>query len=195
LDSVETTKPEMAMKPVFPLLMIALMLNACSHFQQNELQDYLALAPAEPDVIKNKRIQPLITLYNQMKQISLADQIAETYAEKLFFNDTIVTLHKRQDLLKYLQHTQQQLDSMSFEVLGIQEKSDDVFVRWTMHTRFTVMGQSRNIQSIGMSHLRFNSEGKIILHQDYWDSMQGFYQHLPIIGGVLQWIKNGLQDY
>jgi hypothetical protein len=140
------------MKPVFTLLLIALMLNACSHVEQNSLQDYLALAPAEPDVIKNKRIQPLITLYNQMKQISLVDQITETYAEKLFFNDTLVTLHNRKDLLKYLQRTQQQLDSMSFEVLGIQEKGDDVFVRWTMHTRFTVMGQSRTIQSIGMSH-------------------------------------------
>ena len=78
-----------------------------------------------------------------------ADQIAKTYAEKLFFNDTIVTLRNRKDLLKYLQHTQQQLDSMSFEVLGVQEKGDDVFVRWTMHTRFTVMGQSRSIHSIG----------------------------------------------
>ena len=57
------------MKPVFPLLMIALMLNACSHVEQTALQDYLALAPAEPDVIKNKRIQPFITLYNQIKQI------------------------------------------------------------------------------------------------------------------------------
>ena len=43
------------MKPVFPTLMIALMLNACNHVEQTALQDYLALAPAEPDVIKNKR--------------------------------------------------------------------------------------------------------------------------------------------
>jgi hypothetical protein len=183
------------MKPVLPLLLIVLMLNACSHVEQNALQDYLALAPAETDVKNNRRILPLIKLYNQIKQISLADQIAKTYAEKLFFNDTLVTLHNRKELLTYLQHTQQQLDSMSFEVLGIQEKGDDVFMRWIMNTRFTVMGQSRNVYSIGMSHLRFNSEGKIILHQDYWDSMQGFYQHLPIIGGLLQWIKNGLQDY
>ena len=183
------------MNYLLPLLLTALMLSGCSHVEQNPLQDYLALAPAEPGISKNRRVQPLIKLYNQLKQISLADQVAETYAEKLFFNDTVVTLHNRQDLLKYLQHTQQQLDSMSFKVLGVQEKGDDVFVRWTMHTRFTVMGQSRTIQSIGMSHLRFDGDGKIMLHQDYWDSMQGFYLHLPIIGGVLQWIKNGLQDY
>jgi hypothetical protein len=57
------------------------------------------------------------------------------------------------------------------------------------------MGQAIDIQSIGISHLRFNANNKIILHQDYWDSMQGFYQHLPIIGGVLRWIKNGLSTY
>ena len=72
------------MKPVFTLLLIALMLNACSHVEQNSLQDYLALAPAEPDVIKNKRIQPLITFYNQMKQISLVDLITETMLKNCF---------------------------------------------------------------------------------------------------------------
>ncbi|WP_262965607.1 nuclear transport factor 2 family protein [Methylobacter psychrophilus] len=183
------------MKPVLSLLLMALMLNACSHVEPNSVRDYLALAPAESDVKQNQRIQPLIKLFNKIETVSLADQIAKTYAEKLYFNDTIVTLHTRQDLLKYMQHTQKSLDSMSFEVLGTQEKGNDMFVRWTMNTRFTVMGQSQNIQSVGMSHLRFNSDGKIILHQDYWDSMQGFYQHLPIIGGILQWIKNGLQDY
>ena len=183
------------MKATLHILLISLMLNACSNVEQKSLQDYLAIAPANPDVIKNKRIQPLIKLYNQIKLISLTDQLNETYAENIFFNDTLVTLHKRRELLKYLEHTQKQLDSMSFEMLDVKENNNDVFVRWTMHTRFTVMGQSCNIQSIGMSHLRFNNEGKIILHQDYWDSMQGFYQHIPIIGGVLQWIKIGLQEY
>jgi SnoaL-like domain len=114
---------------------------------------------------------------------------------KIFFNDTLVTLHNRRELQKYFEHTQKNLDSMSFKILDLQETGYYVFIRWTMHTKFTVMGQSSNVQSIGMSHLRFNNEGKIILHQDYWDSMQGFYQHIPVIGGVLQWIKNGLQEY
>ena len=110
------------MKFLLPLLLTAIMLNGCSHVEQNPLQEYLALAPAEPGIKQNRRIQPLIKLYNHIKQVSLADQIAETYAEKLFFNDTIVTLHDRQDLLKYLQHTQQQLDSMRFEVLSVHGK-------------------------------------------------------------------------
>ena len=68
------------MKATLPILLISLMLNACSNVEQNSLQDYLAIAPANPDVIKNKRIQPLIKLYNQIKLISLANQLNETYA-------------------------------------------------------------------------------------------------------------------
>lgn len=77
---------------------------------------------------------------------------------KNFFNDTLVTLHTRKELLRYLEHTQQLLDSMSFEMLDVKENGDDVFVRWTMHTQFTVMGQKRIVHTIGMSHLRFNKE-------------------------------------
>ena len=183
------------MKPILPLLLITLILNACSKEEPKPLQEYLTLAPADPDVNQNLRLQPSIKLFNQLKSASLADQITKTYAEKLYYNDTIVTLHNRLDLLKYLQHSQKKVDSISFELLSAQEKGDDVFIRWVVHSRFTLMGQSHNVQSIGVSHLRFNSEGKIILHQDFWDSMQGLYLHLPIIGGVLQWIKNGLQDY
>lgn len=174
------------MQSFFPSLLIPLLLNGCSHIEPNSVPEYLTLAPAEPDVKQNPRIQPLIKLYNQFKDASLSDRITEIYAEKLYFNDTIVTLHERRDLANYLKKTQQQLDSTTFEVLSIHDQGQDSLIRWVM--------QSRDIQSIGISHLRFNSDGKIILHQDYWDSMQGFYQHLPLIGGILQWIKNGLHD-
>jgi len=177
------------------LLSITLLAAACSHVEPNTIQEYLVLAPAELDVQSNKRIQAFIKLYDQLDDGSIDKQIAETYAEKIYFNDTLVTIHDRQNLLKYLSHTQQQLDSIKFQVLSIQDNGKDVYVRWLMQTLFNTMGQDIDIQSIGISHLRFNADNKIILHQDYWDSMQGFYQHLPIIGGVLRWIKNGLSNY
>ena len=101
------------------LLSIALVVAACSHVEPNPVQEYLVLAPAEPDVQSNRRIQAFIKLYDQLDDGSIDKQIAETYAEKIYFNDTLVTIHDRQSLLKYLKHTQQQLDSIKFEVLGV----------------------------------------------------------------------------
>jgi len=41
------------------------------------------------------------------------------------------------------------------------------------------------IQTIGMSQLRFDREGRVLLQQDYWDSAAGVYEHIPGIGGVV----------
>ena len=168
------------------------MLNGCSQIEPNPIQDFLELAPAVSTVQSNTRIQAFIKLYDQLDRGYIDKQIADTYAEKIYFNDTLVTIHDRQNLLKYLKHTQQQLDSIKFEVLGVHDSGKDSYVRWLMETRFRTMGQEYDIQSIGISHLRFNEENKIIVHQDYWDSMQGFYQHLPVIGGILRWIKKNI---
>ena len=176
------------------LLSITLIVDACSHIEPNPMEEYLVLAPAEPNAQSNKRIQAFIKLYNQLDDGTIDRQIAETYAEKIYFNDTLVTIHDRQNLSQYLKHTQQELDFIKFEVLSVQDYGKDSYVRWLMQTKFKAMGQAIDIQSIGISHLRFNADSKIIVHQDYWDSMQGYYEHLPIIGGVLRWIKNGLYN-
>jgi hypothetical protein len=41
-----------------------------------------------------------------------------------------------------------------------------------------------------MTMLRFDGEGRVVLHQDFWDPAAGFYEHLPVLGGVLRWIKS-----
>ena len=145
------------------LLSITLIVAACSQIEPNPIQDYLELAPAESNVQSNKRIQAFIKLYDQLDDGSIDKQIAETYAEKIYFNDTLVTIHDRQNLLKYLKHTQQQLDSIKFEVLGVHDSGKDSYVRWLMQTKFKAIGQAIDIQSIGISHLRFNADNKIIL--------------------------------
>ena len=175
-------------------ILIAALFQGCSAVDPNPVEEYLSLINPEPDAAQYGRIQPFVKLYSGLNEGPLAQKVDDTYAEELYFNDTLVTLHDRKSLLRYMEQTQSNLDSISLEVLGVQSQGDDVFVRWIMATGFTVMGQDRQVTSIGMSHLRFNSDNKIVLHQDYWDSMQGLYLHIPVIGGFLQWLKNGLHD-
>ncbi|MEQ1635511.1 MAG: nuclear transport factor 2 family protein [Methylococcales bacterium] len=176
-------------------LILLVLLNACSYLDPNANVEYLNLAPADAKVKSLKNIQAFERFYDQLDESSLEKNLTAAYAESLYFNDTVTTIHERKNLLNYMRHTQQQLKGVQFEVLSVQQQGRDAFVRWNMHTQFRVLGQDNNVQSIGISHLRFNADNKIILHQDYWDSMQGFYQHIPVIGGILQWIKSKLNDY
>jgi hypothetical protein len=41
----------------------------------------------------------------------------------------------------------------------------------------------------GATHLRFDAQGRVILHRDYWDAAEELYAKLPLIG----WLMRGLQ--
>ena len=48
------------------------------------------------------------------------------------------------------------------------------------------------IRTIGMTQIRFNAEGKVVLHQDYWDSAAGFFEHLPVTNQMINTVKKRL---
>lgn len=177
----------------FPLaLFFALLTGGCNSNKLNSIEEYLTLNPSPPDAEKHSRIQNFIKLYNDLKYISVAVETEKTYAESFYFNDTLVTLHSRNELIEYLKNTQKNLKSIDFSVLNIIEQDEDVFVQWKMTTGFEILGSNSHVESIGISHLRFDTSGKIVMHQDYWDSTNGFFQHIPVIGGILEWIKKRL---
>jgi len=38
--------------------------------------------------------------------------------------------------------------------------------------------------------VRFDSQGRVILHQDFWDSAQGVWDHVPGVGAAIRWIQS-----
>ena len=62
----------------------------------------------------------------------------------------------------------------------------DIYLVWAMEATFTPIRKPVTSNTIGMTHLRFNSAGQIVLQQDFWDSTAGFYQHVPLIGPVIR---------
>jgi hypothetical protein len=43
--------------------------------------------------------------------------------------------------------------------------------------------------SIGMSRFRFNSEGQVIFHQDYWDPTTLIYKKIPIAKQLIRFVQ------
>ena len=41
----------------------------------------------------------------------------------------------------------------------------------------------------GASHLRFAPDGRVADHRDYWDAAEELYEKLPVVGGVMRWLK------
>lgn len=173
-----------------------ILLTACSgnNMQSAYLNDYREALTVEGSlpVDKTKAANGFIEVFNQAQHADIESIIRETYAETLYFNDTFRTITDRNELIDYMQQTGQHVDQLEVEIEDIALSKQDVYVRWIMRMQFTVMGKKVDSQSIGISQLRFDKDGKIILHQDFWDGVDGFYQYLPIIGYSLRKIRSNL---
>ncbi len=61
-----------------------------------------------------------------------------------------------------------------------------------MDVRYRKFHRGKTVRTIGMTHVRFNPEGQVILHQDYWDSAAGLFEYVPVVGGGIRLIKSRL---
>lgn len=135
-------------------------------------------------------IDRFTALYSPLNAAYVKKHIDQVYAKKLYFNDTLATLHDRADLEKHLIDTTQRLDYMNLDVKQVWRDGDDVFVRWLMKARFTILGSQRESDTIGITQLRFNRRGQVVFHQDFWDSSQGLDQHVPVVGAFARWLRS-----
>ena len=126
--------------------------------------------------------------YKEVTDSSVRDQIAGLYADNVWFNDSLKTLHGRAAVQDYFLKTMEHVEVFQTRVEDVARSGSNYYVRWTMDVRFK--GSKETIRTIGISHLCFDSSGHVILHQDFWDSTSGFFEHLPVIGGAILWVKS-----
>ena len=131
-----------------------------------------------------------INFYNPLDQDHIANDMDQIYAEDLYFNDTLVTLLERNALQEHLLATAERLSHMSLRPVNVIRDDNQVYLVWVMDARFSLLGRERLSRTIGISQLRFNSNGKVFFHQDFWDSSQGLDQHLPVLGPMTRWLRN-----
>lgn len=124
--------------------------------------------------------------FTDLSDPQVAERMQALYAESLFFNDTLKTFDNSQDLVHYMKKTGANLDSSKVEIRQVIRDGPDVFVRWTMEFHTSAAGRDIHSHSIGMTHLRFDPDGRAVLHQDFWDSGHGLYAHLPFVGFMVR---------
>ncbi len=169
-------------------LLLFLSLAACtSAAPRPYAQDYLAalaVTPGSPQDATQAGSR-FTALYAQLDAPDLAERVAALYADQLYFNDTLTTLRGRDALVSYLQATAGRAGNMQVTLLGAVADGNDIYLRWHMKFEFKALWRTAHSDTVGMTHLRFDNEGRIVLHQDFWDGAEGIYRHLPAIGAVI----------
>jgi len=183
----------------------ALLLTGCSAAPRSATQeswlDYLeterrleALGTTlEPNGEKEQRaIDRFQSLLSDFKADDFQSQIRAVYADDAFFNDTIKTLHSVDEIERHLVATADALESGTVEFVDVVSANGDYYFRWVTTVRFKRLAGGEEKRSVGMTHVRFDSDGKVLLHQDFWDSAGGLFEHTPGLGWMLRRVKTRL---
>jgi SnoaL-like domain len=122
------------------------------------------------------------------------DNTHKVYSADAYLDDTLVVHHGSAEIEAYFLKTSQTMTSYQVSIDDVAKSGNDYYVRWTMIFSAPALSSGKPIHSIGISQIRFNREGKVECHQDFWDSGKNFYAHLPVVGGAVGFVKKRLES-
>lgn len=126
-------------------------------------------------------------LFNKLDKGNL-DKLADLYSEDIRFQDPLGTVNGLDELTHYFAGAYANVVDCRFEFGEAVVQGESAALPWVMHLRHKRIRKGREVQVQGISHLRIR-DGRVYYHRDYFDAGEMLYENLPVIGGVIRWIK------
>lgn len=136
------------------------------------------------------RIAAIVGLFEQLSPESLP-QLAQIYTEAARFKDPFNEVQGVPAIRAIFEHMFRTLDAPRFIVHDTVLQGAQCFLTWDFV--FSLKGrQGRKLPPLtvrGGSHLKLAEDGRISEHRDYWDVAEELYEKLPVLGGLMRWLK------
>jgi hypothetical protein len=130
----------------------------------------------------------LATFFETLSPQSVA-QLHTIYDAQARFKDPFNEVQGLPEIERIFQHMYVALDQPHFVVTGQVVDGAQAFLTWEFRFRFKRF-DTITLQAVrGASHVVFNEQGLVTMHRDYWDAAEELYEKLPVLGGVMRWLK------
>lgn len=127
-------------------------------------------------------------LFNELDKGNLG-RLSEIYSEDIRFQDPLETVDGLDQLTRYFAGAYANVLSCRFEFGQPVVQDDCAALPWEMFLKHKRICKGREVRVQGISHLRIR-DGRVCYHRDYFDAGEMLYENLPVIGGVIRWIKD-----
>ncbi len=118
--------------------------------------------------------------YQEYSTASITSGVRTVYAEDGWFGDPFHVVQGIDAIEHYFLVMAEPVEECVFKVDSTQRCGNDYYIRWTMQLVSKAAPKER-IETIGISHVRFNQAGMVIFQQDYWDT-GAMFERLPVVG-------------
>jgi hypothetical protein len=127
-------------------------------------------------------------LYANLDQAnSGSDLIDQLYSEDMMFKDSFHSINGRDEFKLYCASLYENLSACDFLFHKNWITENDAMLTWTMTFSHPRLKGGRLISVEGASEISFDE--KIYFHQDYFDGGDLLYEHVPVLGSVISYLK------
>lgn len=127
-----------------------------------------------------------------MTPASVREQTATVYAPGSYLNDTLVGIDGPARIETYFAHTIERARLLKVEFLERAPVGTDWYVRWRMTVAADGLNGGQPVVSYGVTHFRFDPQGRVLIHKDFWDAGTGLYEQLPVLGRLIGWVRGAV---
>jgi ketosteroid isomerase-like protein len=112
-------------------------------------------------------------------------RLPQFYAPQAYFKDPFNDVCGIEAIGRIFAHMFERLESPRFVIREALVQGDAAFLTWDFPFRL----RGRELLIHGASHLKFDADGRIAYHRDYWDAAEELYEKLPLLGGLMRLLK------
>ena len=133
-------------------------------------------------------LQRVIDFFETLTLASAQGELPTIYAHDAYFKDPFSEVSGLDKITPIFTHMFKQVENPRFAVTSTVLQGNSAFMTWDF--LFHMKRFSRDEQCIrGATHFRFDVEGLVNYHRDYWDAAEELYEKLPILGSMMRGLK------
>jgi ketosteroid isomerase-like protein len=137
--------------------------------------------------VADEAVAQIRSAFENLSPQSLA-RLHEVYTDDAWFKDPFNEVQGVPAIRAIFEHMFASLGTPRFVVREAVVQGAQVFLVWDM--LFTAPRMGPGEQCIhGASHLLLAADGRIARHRDYWDVAEELYEKIPLLGGLMRWLK------
>ena len=133
------------------------------------------------------RAARVVEFFEGLQPADLA-RLAAVYADDARFRDPFNEVQGLPAIRRIFEHMFATLEGPRFVILDVVVQDSQCFLTWDFRFRQKRMGPGEQCIH-GGSHLRFAPDGRVQHHRDYWDAAEELYEKLPLVGGLMRWLR------
>ena len=136
-------------------------------------------------------LQRVVHFFEHLQPSDVA-HIAQLYTADAHFKDPFNEVQGIAAIEHIFTHMFEALDAPRFAITQQVHNGAQCFVTWDFF--FSVPRMDKGATQIirGATHFVLREEAgvwRVAVHRDYWDAAEELYEKLPVLGGLMRWLK------